>query len=237
MNEEKKTSSFTVKTVIRLISVVATCLFFAPTFMVSCAGQNLNLSAAKIMTGMKYQGETVTEAHLVCILFLVIPIAIIVIWTMKMEHSRQALITGICAAVDIVMWWAMKAEVQNTAEAAACEGKATWLYWVNMLLLLGILVLDVLVFLGKISIEKNLIGAVQNGQNNMAAGGFVNQPAQPTSTVNAGQPMNQPVQPMGQPAQPQNQPGQPATPAFCKSCGTPIGAGHKFCMKCGAKVE
>lgn len=57
-----------VKNIIRLLSILLMVFFFVPSFMVSCAGYgNIKISAFKAMTGIKIEGESVSDPKVICI--------------------------------------------------------------------------------------------------------------------------------------------------------------------------
>ena len=58
-----------VKNIIRLLSILLMVFFFVPSFMVSCAGYgNIKISAFKAMTGIKIEGESVSDPKVICII-------------------------------------------------------------------------------------------------------------------------------------------------------------------------
>ena len=73
-----------VKNIIRLLSILLMVFFFVPSFMVSCAGYgNIKISAFKAMTGIKIEGESVSDPKVICIIMLLLPIAMLALWCLK----------------------------------------------------------------------------------------------------------------------------------------------------------
>ena len=70
-----------IRNIIKLISIILVIMFFVPTFMVSCSGQNINISAAQVMSGVSVQSfgekQQISEPSPVLILLLLIPVAIV----------------------------------------------------------------------------------------------------------------------------------------------------------------
>ena len=66
-----------VKNIIRLLSILLMVFFFVPSFMVSCAGYgNIKISAFKAMTGIKIEGESVTDPKVICIIMLLLTVPV-----------------------------------------------------------------------------------------------------------------------------------------------------------------
>ena len=230
MNSSDVTKLITFKNIIRVVAILLIILFFVPSFVVSCSGYDVKLSAAKLMVGAKMQGYTVTKANPICIFFLLLPIAMLVLWCLKsvLKDKIAALVCGCCAAADLIFWIILRAAITSRVHTAGYESGVKAGFIFNILFLLAMITLNLLIFLNVIQAETPLIKlSAQPGYN----------PAQ--------QPMQgQPMQ--GQPMQGQqfNQvpPVQQAAPGnmgagFCENCGAPLVAGNKFCTKCGTKVE
>ncbi len=251
-----------VKNIIRLLSILLMVFFFVPSFMVSCAGYgNIKISAFKAMTGIKIEGESVTDPKVICIIMLLLPIAMLALWCLKsvLKDKIAAIASGSCAVVDFIFWIALCVGVNKEATDNYCTAKVTAGFIFNILFILAIVVLDLLIIINVLQAEKPLIRQkMMNGyqgmpQQNMYGnvppqqGQFQGQPIPPQQQGQQfqGQPMppQQQGQFQGQPMPPQqgqfqSQPVQPQQPVqpVCSKCGAPLVAGNKFCTKCGNPV-
>lgn len=237
--------SIRVKHVIKFASIIIAILFFFPTFTVSCSGQNVNLSACKVMTGIRYEGETVTEPHLILALLLLLPVAIAVMWFVKglVENKIKNIATLAISAVDIIVWIILSVRVKSAAEENYCSAKTAVLFWVNMILLLVVLVTAIMLVLGKLS-DDSLITELAATSPRLAddhSSLAVSEGSWTCSnchTVNAGKSnfcvgcgTKKPEEPVVVEETKKEQ------TMFCEECGTKLEPGAKFCYNCGNKIE
>ncbi len=95
------------RNVIRISSVLLIIFYFIPSFMVSCGGVDVNISAMNSTFGIRANGELISPANPGMIMLLILPAAILVLYCLKkylpaaLTDRIQALI-GVCAA-GIVM--------------------------------------------------------------------------------------------------------------------------------------
>lgn len=117
-----------VKNIIRLLSILLMVFFFVPSFMVSCAGYgNIKISAFKAMTGIKIEGESVSDPKVICIIMLLLPIAMLALWCLKsvLKDKIAAIASGSCAVVDFIFWIALCVGVNKEATDNYCTAKVT----------------------------------------------------------------------------------------------------------------
>ena len=139
-----------VKNVIRLLSILLMVFFFVPSFMVSCAGYgNIKISAFKAMTGIKIEGESVSDPKVICIIMLLLPIAMLALWCLKsvLKDKIAAIASGSCAVVDFIFWIALCVGVNKEATDNYCTAKVTAGFIFNILFILAIVVLDLLIII------------------------------------------------------------------------------------------
>jgi len=160
-----------VKNIIRLLSILLMVFFFVPSFMVSCAGYgNIKISAFKAMTGIKIEGESVTDPKIICIIMLLLPIAILALWCLKsvLKDKIAAIASGSCAVVDFIFWIALCVGVNKEATDNYCTAKVTAGFIFNILFILAIVVLDLLIIINVLQAEKPLIRQkIVNGYQGM----------------------------------------------------------------------
>lgn len=160
-----------VKNIIRLLSILLMVFFFVPSFMVSCAGYgNIKISAFKAMTGIKIEGESVTDPKIICIIMLLLPIAMLALWCLKsvLKDKIAAIASGSCAVVDFIFWIALCVGVNKEATDNYCTAKVTAGFIFNILFILAIVVLDLLIIINVLQAEKPLIRQkMMNGYQGM----------------------------------------------------------------------
>ena len=160
-----------VKNIIRLLSILLMVFFFVPSFMVSCAGYgNIKISAFKAMTGIKIEGESVSDPKVICIIMLLLPIAMLALWCLKsvLKDKIAAIASGSCAVVDFIFWIALCVGVNKEATDNYCTAKVTAGFIFNILFILAIVALDLLIIINVLQAEKPLIRQkMMNGYQGM----------------------------------------------------------------------
>jgi hypothetical protein len=198
------------KNLIRLIALLVMVIFFMPTFLVSCSGQDIELSAARTMTGYNYQGEKVIESHLICVVFILLPIVILGIWFLKgiVTDKIKALITAVGALADIIMWFVFRSEVKETATQSGFSFSTTGWFAANLILLVGLFAVGVGIYFNYLSVNWNMSDG--NGLIRKVNHKLDNQPnSQHTVDISG----------------------------YCGHCGSPIRKGNGYCTQCGSKFE
>lgn len=210
-NDNGFTKFLTIKNVIRALSVLLIIFFFVPSFMVSCSGAHVKMSAANIMVGVKYNGEKLTTASPISALLILLPIAMLVLWCLKnvLKDKIAAIACLACAAVDLIMWIFVRMGVAARADEVFGTSKVLAGFVFNIIFVLLVIAANVLVMLNILPADKPLIGASGGMQPNMQQNTYQSAPAQEAE----------------------------AETAVCANCGAPLPAGTKFCTKCGMKTE
>ena len=172
-NVKQESSLFTVKNVLRMLSLLVIIFVFCPSFLVSCSGQTVNVSVMTAVGGAKAYGETVSDPHPIMLICLIIPIImLVVLFLKKMLDNVTAMITLVSAAVDFVVWLFFRSSVKKFAEKNYCEFKTTGVYVFNSIVLILIILLTVMVVIKRLSLDQDLIqvfsgGGTQNALNQM----------------------------------------------------------------------
>lgn len=158
-------SLINVKNVLRVIALLVIIFFFCPAFLVSCSGQNMEISAAKTVTGITYHNQEVLESNIFMIVTILIPVAMLLVLVLK--KFADALSTKIYAAlavVDIIIWIAFRAEVAKQAEENYCSFETTPWYVVNVICLVLGAILALLVVIKKLELESDLVLIVKENE-------------------------------------------------------------------------
>lgn len=222
MDENGKKSVFTVKKVLRALSLVCIILVFCPSFLVSCSGETMKVNVMTAIGGVEAYGEKVVDPHPVMLLCLLIPAAVLVLLFIKKftDKKTAAIILG-GTAVDLVIWFAFRSSVKNLAEENNFEFKTTGWYVLNIIVLILIIVLTALVVASKMQMDADLVSA-------LTGGGAQNMLHQMSSAVT--QAAGNAASSIG------NRTKKEDTIGFCSKCGSPIAYGCKFCTSCGTPV-
>lgn len=135
------------KKIVRIITVVLMVCFFIPTSVVSCSGQELNVTAANAMFGYATEYQQVTEPEAILSILLLIPLAVLVLTFIKrVRKNGLGIITIFAGVIMTVTWTQFKSGVENVASYYMCEVKMTGGYTISviasvMLALMGIVCL------------------------------------------------------------------------------------------------
>ncbi|MCI5621988.1 MAG: zinc ribbon domain-containing protein [Lachnospiraceae bacterium] len=199
------------KNVIRLVGILLIILFFVPSFLVSCtySGDDVTsykLSTFKMLTGVTIEGEQFLKPAIGAIIFLLLPVAILVITFLKkyLSNMIMSIVITACSAVDFIAWLVLSSKVKAGAAEIYCESKPMFGFVLNLLLLLVVLAGGILSLLQIIDLDKCFMEP-----------GYLSAAKKPTAFGANGA-------------------AQSATPVVCNSCGAVIPAGNKFCNSCGA---
>ena len=208
MSEESiisKKSGFTMRKVLRVLSVLCIAFVFCPAFLVSCSGQEANIDVMTAVGGVSMYGEKVVEPHPFMLICLFIPIAVLIMLFIKrIENKKIALSAVIFFGIDFVIWFIFRATVKKISEENYCNFKTTGWFVLNVVVMLVIILLSVLILMKRADME-NTVTEIFTGNKTVN----VVQENLGEFRADAGFCMN-----CGHPLIAGNQ--------FCTSCGTPI---------------
>lgn len=227
INETKPFLS--INKLLKVLSALCIIFVFCPAFLVSCSGEDIEVSVMTAVEGLSAYGETVAEPRPIMLLCLLLPIVIIVtLFIKKLNGKKAALITVGCAVIDIIIWLLFKSAVKELAEENYCDFKVTGWYYINFAMLLIIIVFSFLVVINKLNMEKDLLGSFSNAGVKNALEQMSNSVGQMSETVShiAG----------GVVSTIKEKSVKEDVIGYCSKCGKPIVYGCKFCMTCGTAV-
>ena len=150
------------KLVMRIISLVITALFFIPSCVVSCATVEIPVSGLNATIGVRYEGELVADPHVIMIVAVLLPIAMIVILAQK----KPSILYIIFNAIDIVVWLIFIKKAKDLAEESYCNFSVTPWYIINMLLLVANIVMAVILLKVESRPDYGMGGMAQPYMNN-----------------------------------------------------------------------
>ncbi len=167
--EEK--SIFTIKNILKILLLLCIIFAFCPSFLVSCSGQNMNVSVMTAVQGISVDGQEVVEPHPAMLICLILPIAMLVILFIKNLVDRQiVLILSASSIIDFVIWLIFESSAKKMAEEYYCDFEVTIWFILNMIALILIALLSLAVILNKIQLNMDLMtissGLNTKGMNN-----------------------------------------------------------------------
>lgn len=194
-NVSEKKSVFTIKKIMRVLALLCIIFAFCPSFLVSCSGQDMKVNVMTAVKGVSMYGDKVVEPHIIMIVCLLIPIAVLVLLFIKKFNDKQTagIILG-CVVVDFIVWLIFRSSVKKLAEQNYCTFKTTGWYVINIIVMLFMIVLSVLVVINKMAMDTDLTTVFSSSGTKDAAIGFCSKCGTPISHGSK----------------------------FCSSCGTPV---------------
>ncbi len=262
MNTNANQQVFTVKNVMRVLSVLCVIIFFCPTFLVSCSGADLEISAMNAATGIRDEGVTYVKPYPIMWVALIIPVMMLIFMFLKnLADKKLAISTLALSVIDIITWFMFMASVKKIAEENFCEARPTAWFYINLLALIGLIGLSAMllnsaksgVSIGMTSAAMAATGiATGVGAAATTPGASAAAPASMGFCAKCGKPLKPgtkfctscgetvPESVIAEYEASQKNPQmtpQTAAPKFCTKCGAQIPAGNSFCTACGAKVE
>ena len=228
-NESEKKSIFTVKIILRALSVLCIIFVFCPSFLVSCSEKNINVNVMTAVGGLSVFGEKVVDPNPIMLICLLIPVAVLILlFVKKYTDKKKAGIIAVCTAADLVIWFIFRATVKKMAEEIFCLFRTTGWFVINVIVMILIILLSALVVLSKMEMDTDLIIVLTGGRTQ----GTLNQMS---TTVN--QLSNAVNQLAENAAENTNSKTQKENAiGLCLNCGIPITYGCKFCTSCGNPV-
>ena len=149
----------TLKNVIRVFAIILEIVCFVPTFLVSCSGEQINVSVLKLLQGIDVEGTTITEANPVCIIYFLMPLILLLVWFLKGKIKEKIIevVALIAAGIDFIAWFVLKGNVANYVEKNYCTMKITGWFYLNQIILFIILLLSVVIVMGLVDSEKSIL--------------------------------------------------------------------------------
>ena len=221
MEGNKSSSGFlSIKNVIRIALSICIILFFCPMCLVSCNEQVVNISALTAIEG--YEGYS--DPSIIMLFGILLPIGIIVVTFIKKLNDKIAsIITVAAAGTDLLLWIGFVIGVNNALSEVKeyVTVKTTFWFWLNLILLLSVIALGVMVLLGKMTMDTDLIAFFKGGGSKQMLRDMSGAVSRAASNVATGI---------------SNRNARETAIGFCQKCGAPIQYGCAFCTTCGEKV-
>lgn len=225
LTEVVKTALFTPKKIMRILSLLCIVFVFCPVFLVSCSGQQVDVSVMTAVGGISMYGETVVEPHPIMLICLIIPVALLaMLFSKKMAQKKLAMVALITMIVDFIVWIIFKTSVQKIADTNYCTMETTAWYYLNMISVALIVIFAFLIIIKKMHMDTDLKALVSGSSTQDVINQMSATMSQMTSAVNK---LTSNVS---------NKIADEDKIGFCSKCGTVLMYGSKFCTSCGTGI-
>lgn len=164
---EKSVSFFTVKNILKIISIICLVLVFMPSFLVSCSGQTYQVRVVDVVSGkfddyMAYAGSSVNKAHPSLYLFFIIPVAVVVLLFIKrMVNNLKAIVISGAIAVDLFCWYRFYSQAKTLSAQYYCTFETTVWFTLNIVLLVIIFVASILTLLHVFEFDTDIVSKIK----------------------------------------------------------------------------
>ena len=225
MNNNEKRTVFTVKNVLRALGVLCIIVVFCPSFLISCSGQEVKMSAMNTVTGIKSHGTSLVNPQPLLLILLILPAVSFAMLIIKsIEKKKASIIIVACTSVDLLIWLIFRAAVKSSAEENYCGFKTTGWFFLNVISLLLIIVLNILILTKRIDLETDLVAILTKGGTRDVLSQMSASVSQMSSAV------SQMAGSMGANSQ------KTEIIGYCAKCGKGLEYDLKFCTNCGTPV-
>ncbi len=226
-NAGAKKFKFSVKNIVRMLTLLCIVFVFCPSFLVSCSEQTVEVNVMTAVEGVKMYGEEMVEPQAHMWLCLLLPIAVMVLLFIKKLSERvTAGVIAACVAVDLVKWFDFKSKTKEIAESNGCTFETTGWYTLNLIVMFLIVVFMIAVLAKLISMETDLVAFVKSGEVKQTMSKISDAASKVAEDVSAA---------VKSEATSEMKPASEVK-AFCGNCGTKLDPEAVFCENCGTKV-
>lgn len=233
-------SIFTVKNILILLSILSIIFIFCPMFSISAFGFDfdhyINFGIWDLVRGVSVTlfGETedILDPLPLLIIYLILPIVILILIVRNNGNEKRSILPAlILSGVDLACWLILmaliNAMIHEKVGAFSRSIYSAWFY-LNIIVLIAMVALEVLIFMGKIQLNLDLVSLTnsdrtratlsQISENVSSMAGSVSEMVKNTAS-NIG-----------------NKKPQGEIIGYCMKCGNPLIYGTKFCTKCGTPI-
>ena len=215
-----KMPAFSVKKLVRILSLALFALGFMPMCLVSCSGESREFGALDAIKGVSmnlyegYDQELVKPQPLMLLVFLLPLLIFALTWLRQLPGRANAGIGIGAVVVDLIVWFRFRSAAEQLANENYCGFKTTGWYGLNLVVLVALLILLALVAANVRSMDAALFRPIPM-QHRPNTARPVN-PAPPPGGAGFG--------------------GPGAVIGYCAKCGAPLKAGTRFCGACGTPI-
>jgi len=219
---------FSPRNLLKILTILCIVFVFCPSFLVSCSGEKLEISAWKATTGMTMYGEKI-DSHPIMIIALLIPlIAAILLFLKNMKERTCAGVITATMAIDFVVWLMFKSSTKEVAQEHYCEFDTTAWYPINLTCIILTIIISLLVLIQKIRMDADIVSLFSSKEVASSLEQVSKTVTQMSSTVS--QIASNVTSSIG------NKPNKEDIIGYCSKCGAPLLIDNQFCTSCGAPV-
>lgn len=221
MMENNIKKNISIKKITKIVSLLLIVLFFMPLFTVSCSGQEIGFSAARLTTGYSYRGEEVIKAHIICSLLIVLPILVFVIWFIVKNSKIINVAIGGSGLIDIILLISIIAKAKGQAEEMYMDFRTNFAFYLSMILNLVLIAAAALELTGstsKIPIFRDTSNQETDIRICSQCGAYLKKDYVFCGECGA------------------NYEQSNASTKYCTNCGAMLSAEEAFCTSCGTKA-
>ncbi len=250
----------TVKNTLKILAILCQIFVFCPTFCVSCAEVDINVSTLTAIKGVSIDGDALVKPYPIMLICIILPAVVLVsLWKKPMVDGKLCCIISICGLIDLMLWVLFAAVTKAKAEECYCEFRTTIWFWLNVLAILLLIVISLLVYSVRTTIEiqlKDLLSKenrksyvelrqqrseeskkrISSAMKWFSSRIRQHHKSQETSTDQVSKQETSTYQASNQETMNQENTIQSEI-GYCFECGNRIQEGEKFCSVCGTKVQ
>ena len=224
MTSEQK-PLLTARRLMKILGTFAIIVCLCPTFMVSCSGRDVGVSAMDAAFGMTYRGQVVTEPHLIMAFLIILPILAVIVLFLKniRDRASSAAASGLMI-LNVILWIVLAVGVRQAAEENFCTSRTTSWFWLNMISMIVFITMGVMVYTNRLYFDGNLLTPGQTQMAKDKLNSVTKSVSSSVSKIATELSSNDP------------EIKQEDIAGYCWKCGTPLSRDSKFCVKCGNPV-
>lgn len=213
-------SVVSLKRVLKILFLLCIIFVFCPTFLVSCSGKKIEVSAATAAKGISVYGEEMVEAHPIMWLCLMIPLLLFVLFFTRLKKKKICVISLLGMIADFIVWLVFKASIKTVALQNYCSFEVTGIFYANMTTIVLTIVLSGLVVSNRLDLETDILHVLRFRKKSEWMS-FVAWLAD--SVVNGSSDATK-------------KEIERKDTFYCIQCGAPLLLKSNFCTRCGIKV-
>lgn len=225
----------TAANILRLLAVLCVIFCFCSIYEIKIFGSEFGVSIFKLMTGVKWGDDPISEAMPGMAVFIAVPVitAIVMFGKHEGKSERDGAVLGVILTVINIIMLAVFGAVAKDQEAEAMASsfglltmKATALLYVNIIILLIMAAMCILIAMKKLGFNNPINEALNgSGTNDMLS--------QVSASVSS---LASSVSQMAGNAAANNKGHDENVIGYCMYCGGKVMYGDKFCISCGKEV-
>ena len=230
MEKKEVKKKVSVKIIIKIIALLQIVFFFIPLFTVSCSGETIGFSAARLTKGYSYYGDKVVGPKILCSLLILLPIAVILASFYIKKKEQYNLVVGLSGLINTILLFIIISRGKVVAKEKFVGFETNIAFYISVTLNLVLVAIAVCEFLG----YTNKVPILESGE-----WGDIT----PRTCKQCGADLKPTYAFCGdcgteyeEDDHSEEDDNEMLENAFCTDCGNEVEAGEAFCPKCGHEV-